>query len=238
MPTKKIIPIKPISQWSFSRYNDYRKCPALAKYKFIDKIKEPGNAAMDRGSAIHKMAEDYTKGLLKKLPKELELFSEEFKALKKQKVKFVEEQWIFKNDWSLTDWNDWNGAWLRVKLDVAYINTEHNVMVIIDHKTGRYKPDNQLEYKEQLELYGLAGLVKEPSVEAVSPRLWYLDHGVIHPDPEQEEIEFTRADLPSLDKTWRARIKKMLTDTTFKPTPGAACTYCFFRKSNNGPCKF
>jgi|SRR6267378_1418017 len=238
MATNKIIPIKNITSWSFSRYNVYRKCPAMAKYKFIDKIQEPGSAAMDRGTAIHKMAEDYVKGSIKKLPAELNQFKDDFTALKKQKVKFMEESWTFRKDWSLTAWNDWNGAWLRVKLDVAYINTEHNVLVPIDYKTGKYKPESQEEYTEQLELYAMAGLVQVPTVDAVSPRLWYLDHGIVHPNPEEEEMVFERKQLPYLQKLWIGKTKKMLSDTVFKPTPGNACRFCHFRKENSGPCKF
>ena len=238
MVTKKVIPIKQITSWSFSRYNVYKSCPAKAKYKFIDKLQEPGSPQMDRGTEIHKLAEDYAKGLLKKLPAELSLFKEEFAALKKQKVKFIEESWTFKADWSLTTWNDWNGAWLRVKLDAAYINPDHNVLVVVDHKTGKFRESKNDEYEEQLQLYGLAGLKKHPTVDAVAPRLWYLDEGVIHPDLETAEIIYTRNDEKYLDKLWAGKTKKMLTDTTFKPTPGSACTYCHFRKANNGPCKF
>jgi RecB family exonuclease len=237
MVTKKIIPIKPITSWSFSRYNVYRECPAKAMYKFILKLKEPGSEAMDRGTAIHLLAENYVKGIAKKLAPELTLFKEEFAALKKQKVKFVEESWTFKSDWTQTTFNDWNGAWLRVKLDVAYINVEHNALVIIDHKTGKIRDNKTEEYKEQLELYALAGLKQHPTVELVSPRLWYLDQGVIYPDMDQE-IVFERKDEAYLDKLWRGRVKAMLTDTTFKPRPGSACTYCHFKKGNNGPCKY
>ncbi len=238
MATNKTIPIKNITSWSFSRYNVYKECPAKAKYKFIDKLPEPGSAAMDRGTHIHKLAEDYAKAAIPRLPTELKLFKEEFAALKKQKVKFIEESWTFKADWSLTNWNDWSGAWLRVKLDAAYINAEHNVLVVIDHKTGKFSEHKNAEYEEQLQLYGLSGLKKHPTVDAVSPRLWYLDQGIIHPNPEHEEIVYERKDEKYLEKLWQSKVKKMLADTTFKPTPGNACRFCHFRKENQGPCKF
>lgn len=238
MVTRKVIPIKTIDSWSFSRYNVHKECPLKAKFKFIDKLKEPGSPAMDRGNAIHTLAEDYAKGALKKLPPELKLFKEEFADLKKQKVKFIEEQWTFRQDWSHTAWNDWNGAWLRIKMDAAYINVEHNALVVIDHKTGKYNDRKFAEYEEQLELYGLAGLKQHPTVDVVSPRLWYLDHGIIHPNPEQLEIEYKRKDEKYLEKLWLSKVKPMLTDTTFKPKPGSACTYCHFKKNNGGPCKY
>ena len=238
MVTRKVIPIKQITSWSFSRYNLYKACPAAANFKFNLGLKEPGNAAMQRGTDIHKLAEDFAKGDIKKLPPELSLFKEEFADLKKQKVKYIEDSWTFKADWSLTTWNDWNGAWLRVKMDAAYLNIDHNVLVVIDHKTGKFRESKNAEYEEQLQLYGLSGLKKFPTIEAVAPRLWYLDEGVIHPDLEKEEIIYTRQDEVYLEKLWLGKIKKMMSDTTFKPTPGSACTYCHYRKSNSGPCKF
>ena len=79
MATKRLPP-RQFTSWSFSRYMDWRGCPAKAKYKHLDKLAEPPNAAMERGSMIHKLAEDYTLGVLKRIPAELKAFADEFKA--------------------------------------------------------------------------------------------------------------------------------------------------------------
>lgn len=238
MPTQPAL----VKSWSFSRYADYKKCPAMYKYKAIDKLPEPPSPAMARGAEIHKQAEHYALGKLRTLPEELALFKAEFKRLRDQKVKVIEESWAYRADWTQTTWNDWTGCWLRVKLDAAYINTEHNALVVIDHKTGKFRPDNQGDYMEQLELYAVAGLTRYPDVDVVSPRLWYLDHGRVYPDPDvdenEEELEFFRKDEKPLRKKWEARVKPMFMDRTFKPTPGDACRFCHFRKSNGGPCKY
>lgn len=238
MVTKKVIPIKPLTSWSFSRYNLHQQCPAKFMYKNLMKLPEPANDAMLRGRTIHKLAEDYTKGLITKLPAELKLFKEEFAALKKQKVKHVEEKWTFRDDWSQTMWNDWNGAWLRIALDVGYVNVQHNAFVPIDHKTGKFSEYKLPEYLEQLELQALASFKQLPTIEVVSPRLWFLDQGIIYPNPEEEEIEYFRKDEAYLDKLWRGKIKPMMTDKTFKPQPGNACTFCNYKKNNGGPCKY
>jgi RecB family exonuclease len=231
----KVIPIKQITAWSFSRYSDYKKCPALAKYKHIDKLKEPGSAAMDRGTAIHKLAEDYTLGKIKALPPELLSFKPEFAAVKKLKSKMVEEQWAYKADWSPAAWNDWSGAWLRVKMDLAFIRDD-NTLVVIDHKTGKFRPEQHEAYVEQLELYAAAGFVQCPDVLAVEPRLWYIDEGLDWP-PEDTK-PYLAKDAKKLRTTWEKRVKPMLNDTTFAPKPGDACRWCHFRRSNGGPCKF
>lgn len=232
--------IPKVTSWSFSRWSDYKTCPAKFKYKHLLKLQEPPNAAMQRGTDIHKLAEDYTKGLLRTLPKELVLFKEEFAKLRAEKVKTVEDSWAYKADWCQTVWNDWSGCWLRVKVDAAYTNVKHNALVPIDHKTGKFREEKNAEYLEQLELYGTAGLVQYPDIDVVSPRLWYIDHGRIYPDPEQgeDEIEYFRKDEKLLKKKWETKVKPMFVDKVFKPTPGAGCTYCHYRKSNGGPCKF
>ena len=44
--------------WSYSRLTTWEQCPLKAKLKYIDGLKEPGSPAMDRGTAIHKDAEE------------------------------------------------------------------------------------------------------------------------------------------------------------------------------------
>lgn len=227
MPTKKVIPIKQITAWSYSRYSDYSSCPRKAKYKVIDKLKEPGSAAMDRGSAIHALAERYAKKELRALPDELALFKAEFTALRKQKV-ITEEQWAFTVNWEPAGWSDWNSAWLRVKMDCAYVDRDTNRLQIIDHKTGRVND----AHKNQLSLYAVAGLIMFPDVQGVDAKLWYLDQG------EEFTQGYERGELPFLQKTWERTVKKMLTDKTFKPNPGPACRWCHFKKGNGGPCEF
>lgn len=238
MPTPVL---KPVTSWSFSRWSDYEQCPARFMYKHLLKLPEPPSDAMERGNRIHKLAEDYAKGKLTTLPAELSAFKEEFRALKAQKTKIIEDQWTWTKEWAQeTAWNDWNNAWVRIKLDAAYLNTKYSALVVIDHKTGRYRPEDQSAYLQQLELYGLAGLVKFPDAKVVSPRLWYLDAGVIYPDESEAQplLEYKREDEPKLRKVWLARVKPMFNDKTYKPKPNDRCKWCTYRNSNGGPCRF
>lgn len=230
-----------VKSWSFSRYMDYVSCPAKFKYKHIDKLVEPPNEAMARGTAIHKLAEDYVNGKLRTLPAELKLFADRFKKLRAEPIKTVEAQWAFRKDWTETTWNDWTGCWLRVKMDVSYLNVKHNALVPIDHKTGKFREEKNDEYMLQLHLYGTASFFKMPDIDVSSPRLWYLDHGRVYPDPAQDEdeIEFFPKDKTVMRKAWEDRVKPMFMDRTFKPKPSdRACRYCHFRKENGGPCKY
>lgn len=214
-----------ITAWSFSRFQTYASCPAKAKYKFIDKLQEPPNDAMARGTAIHKLAEDYTRAKKPgQIPTELIKFEDQFIELNKSKP-LVEQEWAFTQDWQPTGWFA-KDTWVRVKVDAACL--EDDTLYVIDHKTGKEKDD----HKEQLSIYGVAGLIQFPLVQIVSAQLWYLDSGV------QTPHEFSRKELPALKKDWEKQTKAMLTDTRFSPKPSNACRWCAFSKEKGGPCRF
>lgn len=226
---------KPLTAWSASRLSDYETCAYRFYRKHILGIKEPGSAAMDRGTRIHKLAEQFVKNELKELPQELKLFHVEFEQLKARKIKFIEENWAVDKNWSPVDWFS-KDAWLRVKLDAAYAIPEHSVLTIVDHKTGKFSNYSAAKYEDTLNLYGVAGLAMQPEIKIVSPRLWFIDAGLIHPDPEVREIEIVRKDEKPLRKKWEKRVVKMFADTSFKPQPSSACKFCMFRRSAGGDC--
>lgn len=246
----KKIPVKQITSWSFSRYSDYKQCPLKAKLKHLDKIQEPPNEAMARGARVHEEAEQYIKGISKKLVPELKQFEKEFKRLRAQYKKklsglAVEDNWAFTKEWDQTQWNNWTQCWVRIKLDCAeQINDE--TLTITDWKTGKFRPESNEDYVEQLELYALAGFLMYDHIKTIYPRLVYLDAGVSYPasiqDAHEADLFFTREDLPELKKTWEKRVRPMLNDKKFAPRPNNRCHWCFYRSSNKavggGQCKY
>lgn len=239
----KVIPIKQFSSWSWSRYQDWVKCPLKAKLKHIDKLREPSNDAMERGTNIHKMAENYVLGNLRTLPTELRAFKEEFAKLKKlYKTKklplSVEGDLAFTKDWDSTAWNDWQGAWVRIKIDCEHFEAP-NLLVVTDYKTGKMDERNTAEYMLQLQLYAVSGLVRFSHIKdiVVQPRILYLDHGVEFP-PAGEQVQYTLKDLKGLIKDWGKRVAPMFADKRFAPKPNYGCKWCFFSKAKNGNCKF
>lgn len=246
----------PVKAWSFSRYSDYKQCPLKFKLKHIDRIKEPSNAAMERGSEIHDKAEAYIKGKIKRIPKELKEFEDEFKKLKnlfdKRVVSaavtgsadnsiVVEDTWAFTKDWEETQWDNWVQCWVRIKLDCAHV-VDGKTLVISDWKTGKYRPQNNDQYIEQLELYALAALLLYPDMDEVVPRLVYLDAGVIFPTENDDPMVFTQDDLPNLQKIWSHRTKAMFNDRQFAPRPNRFCMWCHYRANNKenggGQCEY
>ena len=217
-----------ITAWSFSRWNDYCRCPFLAKCKYVLKLKEPDNKYMARGSQIHKLAEDFALGKLKQLPPELAAFPDEFKKLRGLKPA-IELQWAFTQTWQTTSWFG-DDAWCRIKLDATVV--KNGKRFVIDHKTGKVRE----EHAEQLELYAMGSFLVFPEDE-VEAQDWYLD--LKKDDPNKiGGADFTRDQLPSLQKDWERRVKPMLNDAIFLPKPNDMCRFCHFRKENSGPCKY
>lgn len=234
-----------VKSWSYSRYRDYAQCPFKFKCKHVDGMKEPGSQAMERGSVIDKMAEDYVRGGIKNMPVELAQFRKQFLAVrslfqrKGSPTVFLQESWCFTREWVAAKWNDWDTVWLRVKMDLCGIDKGANVLVPVDHKTGKYRENELGSYLDQLEIYSMAGMLQFPEVAGASPRLWFLDAGVEHPqDSPVGEIYYSRGQLPELQRKWEKKVVPLFTDTTFRPTPNDKCRFCHFRKENGGPCKF
>lgn len=231
---------KPPTAWSFSRLNDYNTCPAKFKFKHLMKLPEPGNAAMNRGSEIHKLAESYLKGDIAKLPPELVLFKAEFQALRKlyksKKLPMVvEDAWAFTKEWDQTQWNDWVKCFVRIKLDCAHFIEEGAVLVVTDWKTGKFREEQNADYMQQLELYALAAMLVYPNLQCVRPRLGYIDAGEWFP---KTPIEYTRDRIPELKKLWEGRVKPLFNDKRWAPKPNRFCQQCHYRKSNDGPCQY
>jgi CRISPR/Cas system-associated exonuclease Cas4 (RecB family) len=256
VPANKIIPVKPLKAWSFSTYNLYTTCPAKVKYAKILKLPEPQNEAMARGDRIHKLAEAFIKNVpfegkvMKVLPKELLPFKDELKRLRElyKQVSYsmvVEDNWAFTKGWDETAWNDWTGCWLRIKLDCAF-HVDDVTLQINDWKSGKFRPEKNEEYLEQMELYALAALLLHDHIEAVWPRLKYTDLGITYGAGETKEeqdrgegpLVFTRKDLPKLKKAWEKRVKAMMADTIFAPKPNNLCRFCHYRNDNGGPCQY
>jgi putative RecB family exonuclease len=247
-------PTKPkprITAWSYSRESDYKSCPLKAKYKAVDKLKEPPSESMREGTILHTHAEAYVTGVVGKLepevadlrkdfektakgklPAGLRLFAEEFRDLRKHKARCrVEQELAFTCRWVPTTWFAMHGpdaAWCRIKMDLLREETDEFARVI-DYKSGRVDP----KHKEQLSLYAIGAFLTLPeTVTRIDTELWFLKHGEVIAET------FVRPQLDGLKKMWSKRVAKMLADRTFRPTPGDACRWCHFSKSRCGPCRF
>lgn len=227
------MPIKlpPVTAWSYSRYGDYKQCPAKFMYKHLRKLPDPGSAAMNRGNVIHKLAEDYVRGKLDEVPPELATVKTEINHLK-DNFATVEQNWGFRDDWSWTGKPNWFGddVWFRAKADAVVVYDDDTCM-LVDWKTGKKYFSNE----EQVELFSLAAFMRYPTITHVDTRLWYTDA----PEHDNEvQREYTRKDAELIAKDWTKKVVPMFKDRRYAPTPNDKCGWCPYSKAKGGPCKF
>jgi CRISPR/Cas system-associated exonuclease Cas4 (RecB family) len=226
-PSKPFFPT--LDAWSYSRYNDYKRCPFMFAHKQLLKMKDPNpGPALIRGRDVHKVAELALVGpKWRKVPPELVHFEEEFRHLRDLNPT-VEQQWGFTRTWDPTGWFG-SDTWCRVVLD-AVVVYDDNTAVVIDHKTGKKYATNE----DQMQLFALATFKKFPEVTEVSTRLWYLDQ----PTDNEVEYEYHKREEAAIQKDWERNIKPMFADRKFPPRPNDKCRFCFLSKAKGGPCKF
>jgi hypothetical protein len=221
---------KRFTAWSMSRLNDYRQCPAKAKYKHLDRLPEPSAPAMQRGSDIHAAAAAaIMQPARAKLAPELARFKDEFKGVRQvvAEYKQTELQWSFSSAWALLPTFFDPATWVRMVLDLRYVIQPGKVKVV-DHKTGKIYEKN----REQNKLYALGEFKAHPDTEVVETELWYLDQGEIVKDV------YERKEVPALLKYWDTQSRPLMRATAFPPTPSSLCSWCAYSRAKGGPCEY
>jgi hypothetical protein len=225
-----------VKSWSYSRLDDYEKCPAYFRYKHIVKMPVPPAPAMERGNQMHSTLEHHVQAPAKyKIPKVLagSMGKDMLGKLKDYRKRGAtpERQLGFDRGWKVVPWNDWDNCWFRAKIDLSV--RDESSLVTVDYKSGQM---NHAKHRDQLELFALSALLAEPDAEYESSigHAWYLDHGII--GPAVVVLNKDRA-VPKLIKAWEKRSAPMFADRAFKETPGQQCNWCPFSGRRGGPCK-
>lgn len=220
-----------VTAWSYSRFHKYDVCPLEFKLSAIDKIKEPGSPAMERGNAIHQGIAGYLQGKANTLPADAMQHGVMTKLIQEVHAfpienKQVEQQWGYTAGWEATGWFS-KDTWFRSVLDVGVMYDDLTYEAI-DWKTGRKYGSNA----EQMETQALAVMKRFKPVTHVTTRLAYLDSG------EFEYAEFPASHQQKLADKWTAKVAPMFTDTVFAPRPSDRCRRCNFARSKMGKCAF
>jgi hypothetical protein len=240
----------PLTSWSFSTYAQYLKCAYSVCLDKILKIRmqEPDNPHFVKGNRAHQILDVYVSGEGKTRPSltdkvtvlgetvkiDLRAIEPQMQTWRAAKSKRTEQEWAFDRLWNPTDWRDWKTAWVRMKLDVCTDTTEPPHVDVIDLKTGKVHEEHRLQRR----LYATGGLqLVQIGTLAGGDKRADLTAQHVYVDTNITATEnFKMKDLAPLKREWTARIKTMMNDTTFKPTPGWHCKWCRFRKSAGGPC--
>lgn len=225
--------------WSYSRLQTYQACPRQFKFSYVDKVPREEGPALKRGQDRHELLEKHVKGERVRFPKDLARIRPELDKIRKLGAR-AELELAFTAKWDPTGWFD-KDAWLRIKIDLQYRQaTDPTALRVCDYKTGRIRPE---QHEEQLRLYGLATMMTEPKASSVTTEVWYVDHEPA-PRPLATQIapNFQKA-IREQRTYWERKVRPLLKDKRFTPTPGHACGWCPYswRKrlpdGSPGPCK-
>lgn len=221
-----------IKRVSFSRLMEFENCPHTTKLKVIDKIPEPERPlppgktehANDRGSRIHDGCEMFVRGKAELPAEAAKHFKDEFESLRKSFIAgkvSLEGEWGFTVDWEPCDYNA-PDVWVRVKAD-AVIHVSKTRAVVIDYKTGR-KFGNEVKHGEQVQLYAVALMLRDPNLTRIDVELWYLDQDDL--THNSKPVEKWLRHLKPFD----SRFKRMSVEKHFKPKPTKfTCKYCCYK---------
>lgn len=221
-----------LTAWSYSRYETWARCPLQFKFKFLDKLKEAGSPAMERGTGIHLSGakfcanqEDHIDDAFHKHPSILKL-AEEIRAHPVED-KDVEQQWGYRADFSPTGWFG-GDTWFRSILDAGVVYDDMTYEAV-DWKTGKRYGSND----DQVETQALAVMTRNPMVVHVTTRLAYVDSG------DHVFAEFPATHREKIAAKWQAKVAPMFADTIYAARPNDKCRFCTWRRSGDTPkCAF
>ena len=228
-----------IRAWSYSALKVFEECAYRTYITRVKGIKEPGSAAMDRGTQIHQYAEDYVNGTMGEMHDSLFKFKEEFEELRQlyadAKVE-LEGDWGFDVDWGVVGWME-KATWARIKLD-GLVHEDETSARVIDYKTGK-KWGNEIAHSQQGLLYAIGTFFRHPNLQFVQTEFWYLDHKNAKGEGETTKKSYTREQAMLFAPAFHRRAVKMTTETEFAPTPSKnSCRWCPHRKGDEPQCRW
>lgn len=211
---------------SYSSISKYKECPRRYAYQYLVGLKEPSTAAMDRGTRLHKLCEEYVGDKSKQMacPYDLKRIGLKLYNLR-DKGAIPEQEWYVTRDWEPCG-KAHPLAWIKAVVDVHYVQ-DQEILRLHDYKSGREYPS----HADQLELYSTLGLLQYPTTRRAVASAVYIDSGL-----ESRERSIIRDMLPAITRKWGGVIERMEGDAAFLPTAGAHCGRCPHASNNGGPC--
>lgn len=216
---------------SFTLLDLHAKCNYAAflrqsiPYKEYQEKSEP-NPNADRGTELHDATEQFVKGYLKALPKEIKYQREYIESCRKMvdegKKVYAENPWYFDKEWTP---QEKEGHRLVLKLDQYYFETP-NIMVIDEWKSGK-AIGNEAKHIRQNKFYTTGAFMKFPELQLVKTNVRYFDQNFVLPRT------YTREQSMAFHRTFDNQLRLFWHDTKYQPRPSrAACTICPYNKLN------
>jgi hypothetical protein len=198
------------SAWTFSRLESFESCPKKFYHLTVAKdVVEPPTEAIKWGHTVHTAFEDLVRDGTP-LPDSMKHWAGIAKQLLQLKgEKYTEQKMALTAAFLPAPWED---AWTRGIADLLVIDGA--VATVIDYKTGKRKPT------EQLSLYAAYVFAAYPGVQTVKTAFIWLKEKKI------DREAFTREQLPQIWQSFLPRIRRLeiaYVKDVWAPKPSGLC---------------
>ena len=199
--------------WSYSSLTAFETCARRFKLTRLDKkVIEPSSEAMTHGNEVHKALELATLGE-KPLADKYKQYQPLVQMLRSRPGKrLVEYKFGLTKGFKPTEFFA-KDVWVRGVIDYALV--QPTIAYVLDHKTGKPKPDH-----DQLRLFAGVTFAAFPYVEKVHTGYLWLAYN------KMDSQVFTKEDLPDIWGDFGSRVQRMehaLQTDNFPPKPSGLC---------------
>ncbi len=220
---------------SKSQIGIFCQCPWRWKLQYLDQTPQKPSKHLQRGSKIHKDIENFYKNIqLEKTGKEIPeiITKKDIKNIKKfvnferQRIKScVDKKGKFDIKYfkplaqELAVKN--KDMMMRGFIDAIYINTEDDGLIIIDWKSGKYRPYNLSEYRFELAVYKEL-LEKSNKLNYGKVKYW----GIYFVDADR--LFFEKVKPITIKAMYKKveRVRKEIESGKYPCKPGVLCRWC------------
>lgn len=217
-----------------SRLETYKRCPALYKFQYLDRLPRVGGDAAGLGTVIHDFQEIYlTKGIdaARVYVSAMLPHSKHRDFLKisqtMSQITFKGKPYAVERRFHFYEQIAGKTVQFEAKIDILFLYPGE--AEVIDGKTGRQVSDN-VDNDPQGLFYALACLRSEELApfglsSVIFTQAQYQTGKLI-------STIFDKKELESFEKFLHASVKEVIEDTRFKPRPGPHCQWCPYLASH------
>ena len=218
---------------SKSQINTFLQCPYKWKKQYIDKVKSKPSPAMVRGIRIHSSIEKFYKHTeIKdnvitvndasiKVPKKFLEFEERRIESCRKQGKVVDK--YFKPLFQELRVSD-EELGLRGFIDAVYINPKDDELILIDYKSGRFRPEKYDDYRFELAIYKM--LIEAGDQIDKKVKYW----GIMFVDQDKLFYEEAKEEDVIKAKKMVEEARAGMESGVYPPKINEYCKWCDFRK--------
>jgi len=215
---------------SKSQMNTYLQCPYKWKLQYIDRRKTEGSSAMFRGIKIHSNIENFYKNIeikdKKIIPKKDLGELGQFQKLQERRIQSCTNE---KGELNLKYFNPIaqelklanEKLKLRGFIDAVFRHPKDDGIIIIDWKSGKYRPNNFSSYRFELAVYSELYRLKTGE----TPKYW----GIYFVDADKLFFEEVKSISIKAMYNTVAKVRAGIESEDYKCKPGFLCRWCDFQ---------